>query len=291
MGGRPDRGRAPRSLLVGRALGRGQGRARRRLRLGLRHGHARRAHPARSSAWTSRPTRSSAPAGTRARARRGRPPRAAVRGRQLRPGRLLRGDRARRGHDEVLDELRRVLRPDGCLLISSPNRDVYAPGNPHHVHEFVRRTSCARPRCGSRFEHVALFRQHAWLASSIVGRRRHGRLARLPRRDRASPAARPTRSRSRATSPPTTAGVSCSATSSRCAGGTSRWTVSSASSTDGRRARDEERRFNARVLELEQDVARVRELEHDLEVATRELTRTRRPSLSTARSSPISRRR
>ena len=39
--------------------------------------------------------------------------------------------------DEALDEIRRVLRETGCLLISSPNRDVYTPGNPHHVHEYA----------------------------------------------------------------------------------------------------------------------------------------------------------
>ena len=37
----------------------------------------------------------------------------------------------------VLDELVRVLAPGGLLLVSSPNRDVYQPGNPHHLHEFA----------------------------------------------------------------------------------------------------------------------------------------------------------
>jgi SAM-dependent methyltransferase len=36
----------------------------------------------------------------------------------------------------VLDELVRVLAPGGLLLLSSPDRDVYPPGNPHHLHEF-----------------------------------------------------------------------------------------------------------------------------------------------------------
>ena len=67
--------------------------------------------------------------------------------------------------DEALDELRRVLRPTGCLLISSPNRDVYTPGNPHHVHEYAREELEAALR--GRFDHVALFMQHPWLASAI----------------------------------------------------------------------------------------------------------------------------
>lgn len=37
----------------------------------------------------------------------------------------------------ALDELARVLAPDGLLLLSSPNRGVYPPGNPHHRHEFT----------------------------------------------------------------------------------------------------------------------------------------------------------
>ncbi|MBN1530843.1 MAG: class I SAM-dependent methyltransferase [Thermoleophilaceae bacterium] len=69
--------------------------------------------------------------------------------------------------DEVLDELRRVLRETGCLLISSPNRDVYTPGNPHHVHEYLPDELEATLR--SRFEHVELFRQHPWLSTSIRG--------------------------------------------------------------------------------------------------------------------------
>lgn len=38
--------------------------------------------------------------------------------------------------DRVVAEFRRVLRPDGLLLISSPNPDVYPAGNEHHVHEY-----------------------------------------------------------------------------------------------------------------------------------------------------------
>jgi SAM-dependent methyltransferase len=66
----------------------------------------------------------------------------------------------------VLDELRRVLRAEGILLVSSPNRDVYPPGNPHHKHEF-RPDELARA-LSERFAHVRLIRQHDWLGSGVL---------------------------------------------------------------------------------------------------------------------------
>jgi SAM-dependent methyltransferase len=68
--------------------------------------------------------------------------------------------------EEALDELRRVLGPRGVLLISSPNRGVYAPGNPHHVHEYSHAE--LEQALASRFASVALYRQHPWLASLVL---------------------------------------------------------------------------------------------------------------------------
>lgn len=67
--------------------------------------------------------------------------------------------------DAVLDELARVLRPDGLLLISSPNRGHYVPGNPHHRHEYV--PSEMRAALQARFPIVRLTSQHVMLASVI----------------------------------------------------------------------------------------------------------------------------
>lgn len=66
----------------------------------------------------------------------------------------------------ALDELRRVLRPEGVLIVSSPNRDVYLPGNPHHVHEYT--PSELHAALTKRFRHVALYRQHQWISSLIT---------------------------------------------------------------------------------------------------------------------------
>src|SRR5262249_42781420 len=57
----------------------------------------------------------------------------------------------------ALDEFARVLAPDGLLLVSSPNRDVHPPINPHHHHEFLPPELAAE--VGSRFKSVRLVRQ------------------------------------------------------------------------------------------------------------------------------------
>lgn len=70
--------------------------------------------------------------------------------------------------DAALDELARVLRPDGLLLISSPNRDRYVPGNPHHRHEYVPEE--LRAALLKRFPSVVFVQQHAMLASVVSAR-------------------------------------------------------------------------------------------------------------------------
>lgn len=66
---------------------------------------------------------------------------------------------------QALAELRRVLRPDGLLLISSPNPDVYPAGNEHHVHEY--RPAELAAAVGEHFGRVECYCQHASLASVI----------------------------------------------------------------------------------------------------------------------------
>jgi SAM-dependent methyltransferase len=68
--------------------------------------------------------------------------------------------------DEVIAELARVLAPGGVLAVSSPNRDVYPSGNPHHVHEYVPEE--LRAALAERFPHVELRRQHDWVASAVL---------------------------------------------------------------------------------------------------------------------------
>ncbi len=65
----------------------------------------------------------------------------------------------------VLDELRRVLAPGGVIAISTPNRDVYVPGNPFHLRELTPNE--LEQELAQRFSSVALRRQHTWVASGI----------------------------------------------------------------------------------------------------------------------------
>jgi SAM-dependent methyltransferase len=66
----------------------------------------------------------------------------------------------------VIAELARVLRPGGVMLISSPNRDRYPPGNPFHVRELT--PAELKALLTESFTHVRLLRQHNWIASAIL---------------------------------------------------------------------------------------------------------------------------
>ena len=66
----------------------------------------------------------------------------------------------------VLDELVRVLAPGGLLLLSSPNRGVYQPGNPHHLHEFAPAELVAE--LAARLGHVRLLRQQDYIVSAVL---------------------------------------------------------------------------------------------------------------------------
>jgi SAM-dependent methyltransferase len=68
--------------------------------------------------------------------------------------------------ERVLDELARVLAPGGILAVSTPNRDRYVPGNPHHLHELDPAELEAALR--ERFAEVRLLRQDNWIASAVL---------------------------------------------------------------------------------------------------------------------------
>ena len=74
-------------------------------------------------------------------------------------------------HDGLLEELARVLRPDGVLLLSTPDRDAYLPGeasNPYHLRE-VDEPELA-DLLARHFANVRLGGQSAGSSSAIVPR-------------------------------------------------------------------------------------------------------------------------
>ncbi len=72
--------------------------------------------------------------------------------------------------DQMLAEFARVLKPDGILVISTPNRPVYSPPgkppNPYHVKELdVGEFAAALKKC---FRHVRMLGQRFQLGSTIA---------------------------------------------------------------------------------------------------------------------------
>lgn len=72
--------------------------------------------------------------------------------------------------EEFVAEVRRVLRADGCFIVSTPDRDVYSPPgtapNPFHVHEFDRAEFL--DLLHRYFRYVSLVRQRPVLASALM---------------------------------------------------------------------------------------------------------------------------
>jgi SAM-dependent methyltransferase len=73
-------------------------------------------------------------------------------------------------HDQFLAEVRRVLRPGGFFIVSSPERDVYSPSgssaNPYHVRE-LSRAEFSTLLCNS-FAEVRILAQRPMLGSALV---------------------------------------------------------------------------------------------------------------------------
>ena len=71
--------------------------------------------------------------------------------------------------ERTLDQLSRVLRPNGLLFVSSPNPAVYPPGNPFHLNEETPAELLYK--AAGRFSEVRLFRQHVLIASVLCADR------------------------------------------------------------------------------------------------------------------------
>lgn len=74
------------------------------------------------------------------------------------------------GQEAFVAEARRVLRPDGCFIVSTPDRDNYAPtGGPtngHHVRELSRREFDTL--LGRHFNHIHTLYQRPLIGSALL---------------------------------------------------------------------------------------------------------------------------
>lgn len=72
--------------------------------------------------------------------------------------------------EDFVAEVRRVLRPDGCFIVSTPDREVYSPPgsvpDPFHVHEFDRAEFL--DLLHRYFRYVSLIRQRPVQASALI---------------------------------------------------------------------------------------------------------------------------
>ena len=78
--------------------------------------------------------------------------------------------------EELVCELARVVRPDGAVLISTPNKASYSDArnyrNPFHVHELYRDEFAQL--IGRHFAHVQLMEQHVRAGSLVFAETGHG---------------------------------------------------------------------------------------------------------------------
>lgn len=71
-----------------------------------------------------------------------------------------------RDYRKFLQEVKRVLKPNGILIISTPNDKEFAEGNHFHYHEFTHRE--LKTLLKKYFKHSDWYYQNTWLYSALL---------------------------------------------------------------------------------------------------------------------------
>jgi len=69
-------------------------------------------------------------------------------------------------HRRFLGEVKRVLKKDGLLIISTPNKGVFPPGNPFHTKEFTFKEF--KTTLEEFFKNIEVLCQDNWITSGIL---------------------------------------------------------------------------------------------------------------------------
>ena len=73
--------------------------------------------------------------------------------------------------DLFMQEVKRVLRPQGCLIMSTPDRDIYSaigvPPNPYHESMNLTQTDFIN-LVNKYFKHRSLFYQRTLIGSALI---------------------------------------------------------------------------------------------------------------------------
>jgi ubiquinone/menaquinone biosynthesis C-methylase UbiE len=73
-----------------------------------------------------------------------------------------------KNYKKFLKEIKRVLKPNGLLVLSTPNKRVFPKGNPFHTREFS--LAELESQLSKYFRNVKFLFQHNWFSSSIMNK-------------------------------------------------------------------------------------------------------------------------